>query len=202
MNKQRLPYILIGILAIALVATVSYAWSISKKTNQSASVFSATSNLVNLASGPTATLPAGYRFFDLNNGDGTCWRGIYEDNGTPLALYRGKWASDECRIFPVSPQKEQLRLSITGGSINIKAANGTDYYSSTAGIQLLQLQLVAAGALDATKQSETFTPDVFLAIKSFQAKKSLPATGYVDTATAKALSGISITNKTTPILKK
>lgn len=58
------------------------------------------------ATGRSSKTKGNYKFVDSNNGDGTCWRGTYNNDGTPIALYKGVWASNECRLTGVqAPQR-------------------------------------------------------------------------------------------------
>ena len=141
----------------------------------------------------------GYIYFDYNNGNGTCWRGIYLDNGTPVALYQGTWASGtgECRLAIIPPRNNtSIIMSSMGTTSNATATTGEDYFRNELAMELLQLKLVQSGVLPTTKVTGTFTPDTFLAIKAFQTKYNLPVTGYLNTATVQVLNNISFT--TTP----
>lgn len=65
-----------------------------------------------------------YFFVDYNNGNGTCWRGIYQDDGTPVALYHGSWNGTECRLtFANHTPTNHFNTLSTGSTPNIVFAN-------------------------------------------------------------------------------
>lgn len=191
MKKHITPYLLVFLLILVLAGGTFYMtkkYNLVKNSGDAASLYNA---------GPL--IAPGYYFLDLNTGNGKCVRGTYNDDGTPIAVFQGSWAAatGECRLAITAPNTNNnlnsmsIRVTSTGGSTTINATSGEDYFKNGVSMQFLQLKLVKAGVLSSEKLTGAFNIETFTAIKSFQSKNNLPATGYIDSATMKLLNDIS-----------
>lgn len=186
MKKHITPYLLILLLILVLAGGAFYLTRKSGTMSPvgGASVFNG-----------TPIIAPGYYFIDLNGGNGKCWRGIYEDDGTPVAVYSGTWAAGtgECRLAIQAPHNNNINIAYSGGTTSVTVRTGEEYFTDSVGMQFLQLKLMQSGVLDASKVTGTYTPDTFLALKAFQKKNGLPETGYPNAATVEALNKVTFT---------
>ncbi len=160
-------------------------------TNQEAAVFNST------------TKPVGNLWYiDVNNGNGGCTRWMMNDNGTYVTdssgnavAYSGTWGGSGtgCVLLANRPTTTaQMKLVSTATSTTVVVTSPGEYLSSPAAIRVLQTQLMKSGVLAAAAIDGTYSQKTFDAIKAFQKKNKIAETGYLDAATIKALSAITL----------